>query len=555
MKKILFEREINIYSCETYADHNEIRFEEKLKEAELFGNNFNYTTLTKPTFQLLNLQYTKESFDTNYKNPLTRVYHRKGVVLVEEDVENEKVSIKLFTITRHRSAGSSWVRTHKLMSFITVNKKTGDVYIGDLVNYHLKRKFRKKLIRNCFINKPLSSLINQIRNVFSDSNQEVKTDYGVSNEAGSIFINEIDKNNFYGNLTPNDRLFKFYLSKRNIKFPNNFNIFYSDWFGPEIRKLAKKNDNRMVDALMLKHGLSGKQIKKALHECNHSNYEVLKFAIQMFGKEWVNQDYELILGCLNFINYLYINDEFVNSLTKEELKRVFEIFKEVVVNSNIDYYSFSDHIMMYVRLKQLGEVNLKWMSSQYGKINFRDEHLDWSDKLEHYTKGFYTRKYPEYSYELIEKPIISNNQTYYPVLLNDSTNYNSESSIQSNCVKNYIVRCPSIIISLRLGDVDSEIRATIEYQIYKQNNVVNTKRVQTLGRFNNDLSDEWTDVLFSLDEIMLNYVKDSRFKTVKIEKVCKNGTKFFSDSEFSDNNGLSSTEYLNWTYNTNNIFN
>jgi hypothetical protein len=102
------------------------------------------------------------------------------------------------------------------------------------------------------------------------------------------------------------------------------------------------------------------------------------------------------------------------------------------------------------------------MSSDDSKSKFREEHLDWSDKIEHYRQGSYTRIYPDYSYELIQKPISVGDDVYYPVLLDDSHNYNKESSQQSNCVKTYIGKCSSVIVSLRKGDIDSDKRATIE---------------------------------------------------------------------------------------------
>jgi hypothetical protein len=71
---------------------------------------------------------------------------------------------------------------------------------------------------------------------------------------------------------------------------------------------------------------------------------------------------------------------------------------------------------------------------------------------------------------------------------------------------------------------------------------VKIKRVQSLGRFNHKLDEEWNDVLFKLDEVVLSSVKDKRFETVKITKECKNGVTLNSDSEF-DHGGK-----LRWTY-------
>jgi hypothetical protein len=124
---------------------------------------------------------------------------------------------------------------------------------------------------------------------------------------------------------------------------------------------------------------------------------------------------------------------------------------------------------------------------------------------------------------------------YSPVLLTNSSEYNEESSTQSNCVKTYIGKVSSFIISLR--NESNYERATIEYNVTKQDDKVKIKRIQSLGRFNNKLGEEWNDVLFKLDDVVLSCLKDKRFKTVKIDKECKNGMKLTSDS-YWDNNEL-----------------
>ena len=178
------------------------------------------------------------------------------------------------------------------------------------------------------------------------------------------------------------------------------------------------------------------------------------------------------------------------------------------------------------------------MSSDDSKSKFREEHLDWSDKLEHYRNGTYTRIYPEYSYELIQTPISVDGDVYYPVLLDDSHNYNNESAQQSNCVKTYIGKCSSLIVSIRKGDIDSEERATIEYYLTKPSGKINIERVQSLGRFNGKLDEEWNHVLFKLDEVMLYYIQDEKFDTVQIKKKCTNGVELDSTSDWNANGRL-----------------
>ena len=314
-------------------------------------------------------------------------------------------------------------------------------------------------------------------------------------------------------------------------------MYSSRLVGPIFRKTLKKNDNRLVDTFMIHNGLTGKKLKKCLHSCKGLNLDLYLVAKNLFGDDWINQDDDFILQTLNSefkIKDAVIPDEFVSVIGKDELRRVFNLFKKVYFEEMLDTYTFIDHIEIYTQLKMYGETDLRWMSNDVDI--FRNEHLDWSDKLTFYKNGHYERIYPIYSYEHLEKPL----GEYYPVLLDDSTSYNEESSAQSNCVKTYIGKPSNIIISLRKGSRNSEDRATIEYQLYREDDKVKCRRVQSLGKYNGKLSDEWTHWLLKLDLKMLYYVNDDRFEPVKITKKCYNGTFFESDSYWGEDG------FLNW---------
>lgn len=535
MKEVLFKKECIKYENTKYKDYCPVEYTVK-EDKDLHDFGFLVPvfppTEKHPLFLHESTDLTEESYSENFTNPMWELSKYYNMVVVEKD--EDKVSIKTFRVCSHRRRGKKWFKTTKNMDFITVNTKTGDVYVGYVQNYHLKRKHRKRVRRNYFLHQPLSVMMSNIKNTFRcDDNTTVHID------AISTFMNQVDGSDSFDNLNFSQRLFKYYLNKRGIKIPNNFYVFNDFWYGPEIRKAAKKRDNKMIDAFMSHYELTGNQFKKALHNCEYFNFNLCKNAMTLFGKDWISQDYNLILTCLNSKDDIMLPpDEFYNHVTKEELKRIFEIFKQVIVDKTLNSYTFNDHIRMYTELKRYGETDLRWMSSNNGKIGFREEHLDWSDKLEFYRNGTYTRIYPEYSYEFIQKPITYLGDIYYPVLLNHSDNYNQESGIQSNCVKTYVGKSSSIIISLRKNDVNSDERATIEYKLSKKLNDVCIERVQSLGRFNGKLSDEWNGALFSLDEMMLSYINDKNFDTVKIIKECKNGHVFESNSIWSENGKL-----------------
>jgi len=496
---------------------------------QLLNTNDKLTLSKKSDVYLENfVSNVEEDFVLHYGNPLTRVLKSYLMIVVERD--GDKVSMKVFNGFRERRVGNKWFKVVRNVDYITVNTKTGDVYSGFLHNYQNKKKVRKKLNKNYFLNEPVSNIGYVIRDKiwpYSHSSIEVAVD------ASSKFMDEIDGRGFFHSL--DKRLFKFYLDKKGIKYPNNFFLYSSKLVGSKFRKILKKNDNRLVDAFMIHNGLTGKKLKKCLHGCKALNLDLYLMARKLFGDDWINQDDDFILQTLNSefkIQDQYIPAEFLTVIGKDELRRVFNLFKKVYFEEILDTYTFMDHIAIYTQLKMYGETDLRWMSNDVDI--FRNEHLDWSDKLTFYKKGHYERIYPIYSYEHLEQPL----GEYYPVLLDDSISYNEESSSQSNCVKTYIGKPSNIIISLRKGSRYSEDRATIEYQLYREDDKTKCRRLQSLGKYNGKLSDEWAHWLLKLDLKMLYYVNDDRFETVKITKKCYNGAFFESNSYWDEDNLL-----------------
>lgn len=543
MREVLFKKEFVKYETIEHELFSPYQIEKTDTVSSIFGsNNFILSPPTKkhPLFINKQIYVTEEEFVDKFANQMYSVKRDNTTIVVEK--YDDKVAIKFFTSHKSRRPGVVWFKTVKNVEFISVNLKTGDVYNGSILGYNLKKNAIKFIRRNMFCSSPLSSLVAKIKNNI-DIISNNKLDSNFIQEMLKIFTETIDNFNSFDNLTSSQKLFKFYLNKRGVKFPNNFYVYKGYWVGKEIKKSVKKNDNRMVDAFMSLHQLYGKQIKKALHNCENLNIDILKWAYDTFDSEWVNQDYKLILGCLNFNTSSYppLNENFNQHITTQELRRVFNLFKQVIIDGTLDYYTFFDHIRFYCDLK-LYEPNIKWISSDDNKNKFREEHLDWADKIQSYKEGTYYREYPKYSYEFISEPIEDNEDIYYPQLLDNSANYNEESYVQSNCVKTYVNYCDSIIISLRRGGDNSNDRATIQYKLTKNltNKSISINRVQTLGRFNKQLSEKWNNVLFKLDQRMLYYIQNEKFDTVKLKTVYKSGLELESNSIW-ENNG-----YLTW---------
>ena len=534
MKVELFKQSFEKYKCVFNKTSTPIQNKDFIyvNTEDVFGDlvNLNQPTKKHPLFVVEKVTTDEESYIENYNNLMCDVTKSYSMVLIEKT--EDKVSIKVFRGSRNRRAGNLWFKVSRNVDYITVNKKTGDVYHGYLHDYQKKRKCAKKIRRNFFFAEPINTIKNIIQNALSDYG--VNT-YEIAIRAVSTFMLEVDERDGFENLDFNKRLFRFYLNKRQVKYPNNFYVYAQILVGPEIRKILKKNDNKLVESYMIREGLSGKKLKKALHNCETLNIELYKHARKIFGDDWLNQDEDVISKLLNSkVQCMIIPPEFKTVISPEELKRVYSMFKRVFIYDDLDSYTFYDHIRMYTELRLYGEADLRWYSEN-SKEEFREEHLDWTEKIQFYKQGNYTRTYPEYFKKVIEKEIGG----YVPVLLMDSNSYNEESYIQSNCVKTYIGKPSSFIVSLRKGLFGD--RATLEYKLSKNGEYIIPIRVQSLGKFNSKLGEEWNEVLFKLDEVILSSIKDKRFETVKIIKECKNGVTLKSDTYWENDN-------LKWTY-------
>ena len=297
----------------------------------------------------------EEDFVLHYGNPLARVLKSYLMILVERD--GDKVSMKVFNGFRERRVGNKWFKVARSVDYITVNTKTGDVYSGFLHNYQNKKKVRKKLNKNFFLNEPISQVMYTIRDKgwsYSHNSSEI------ANDAVSKFMYEIDGREEPYDFNFENRLFKFYLDKKRIRYPNNFRLYSSKLVGPIFRKILKKNDNRLVDAFMIHNGLTGKKLKKCLHSCKSLNLDLYLMARRLFGDDWINQDDDFILQTLNSefkIRDMDVPAEFVNVIGKDELRRVFNLFKKVYFEEMLDTYTFIDHIEIYTQLKMYGETD------------------------------------------------------------------------------------------------------------------------------------------------------------------------------------------------------
>lgn len=528
----LFKKIDNFYKVFEYENY--CNFEECISNKK--NIDIHYPQLVslsaKKDWSVKNTYYTEDKYVEHYSNVLCGVQHSRNTIVITKS--EEKLSIKFFIYNRRRNVGSRFFRNKCDFYYLTFNYKTQSTFIGSIQNYNKKRKTVKKLIKNRFNELPFNIIKTTIRNCMNNTgfvSNFSKTE-DLLNTIEEIFISNIIGYDSY--MTPDEILYTQYSNKFGIKHTDNWKYFYTTYPQPTI-KMLKKYDMRYIDSYMSNHNLKGDKIKKVLHiikeRPNPVNFHVVS---NFFGKDYVLGKSDDFL--VKLFTYEPIYTEINGCFSKKEKENIFNILS-IVLNKEINIRTFFDHIYFINRLKIFERV--KWKSKTYEE--FMSEHMNFSDRIDFYTKGIFKRKYPDVWVEKIETPIFD----YHPVLLKNSTDYNNESMIQSNCVKNYISRPSSIIISLRKGGIQSEDRATLEYQIVKINNQIVFSRIQSLGRFNESLGNDWNEPLHILDDVLRSLSIDELYETEYITNFTKinSGVSFIETPKLI---GESNTEYLSW---------
>ena len=531
MKEELFNYTVKKYQVSEFLDTNPIRPLKKEVEDDFWGtietslSSGRHTSYTPWGDYTFNADYdTEEKFVEHYGNPLASLYLNRVIICVTK--ENNKVSFKIFNYSKTRRVAGKWFKLRTNCKFITFNYKTNALYSGSLDNYHLKRKCRKNIRRVLFNSDPINNMRRYLRESFSSIVDKDKVDIPtIVNQVISTFVNAIPGTELYADLLPEQRIYKRYLDAQGTKVPNNWFELMNAYPQPKKKDLVKC-EYKYVDALMRVHNLKGDKVKRVLH--NLKSFEgVLNFnnACSIFGDKFIlNQPDEFVQLLLEHNKQsTFHNNIGKGLLTKKEFSNFFEIFKlfqKGLINHNV----IEDHFRFYRLLDQMETV--KWTSRTHDE--FVQEHYDWSEKYNHYTNGDFTRIYNQEFVDKMNEVILTKDGPYYPEVLTTSKRYNNESSFQSNCVKTYVRRVDSLLISMRRGQGETEERASIEYRITlcSQDNIFELERVQTLGKRNDRLDESWDDALIKLDNKIYQY--EDLFDTLQIKGEFKN-KELFSD--------------------------
>jgi hypothetical protein len=275
---------------------------------------------------------------------------------------------------------------------------------------------------------------------------------------------------------------------------------------------------------MNKNNLKGTKIRELLNKYNNIDLNGIITFYRLFDQDLFNNiNIESFLS-EKYNNYYSDYCPTFENVSKKEKENIVKILN--TSNSETVLNSLWDHLQYKESLKKYGEY-IKITATNYD--DYVKEHSEWSTLVQSYRSGVVTRFYGEDSY-LIEKPITHNGETYYPVLLKTTEQYEGESMVQSNCVRTYSEKPYCFIVSLRNGSVTGDNRASVEFRY----GVDGLKVVQKLGKYNKGLSEEWLSPIHELEGFANYLYSKNMIKLPEMSKRFPNGKTIKCFAEFKE---------------------
>lgn len=480
-------------------------------------------------------QVDEEQFLKHYGDKTVGVETSKITLVIEE--YDDKLSLKLYETHKSRRVGGTYFRIRRILTYLTYNLKTKNFYFGEIEKKN-KKVISKKIRTNDFSNSYASSFKLKIRRYVRDITSGPEVNYVVSTTSGDKISDEVIKvfTNILGNRTGiyldnlrkfDVELFRFYLEHNGFKYPNTYYEYNNIRF--EKRELRKHIN--IVTLIMNQLELGGKRVKKLLNQLNNIDLTRMAHLYHLLGVDYFNMLDEHVFvsnegytGILHLKNFNTYKSNIDFDITKRDKMRIVN-----VLNNNIRFSLILDHLKIIDKLKK--EYDYEYKMSFTDRHSFDHEHYEISNLLDSYSKGVVTRSYGDHFKEKIEEVIYGmDGGEYYPVVLLSTDDYNKESAIQNNCVRTYVEKPQSLIISLREGSVDGKDRATIEY-LFRRNAMI---RIQSLGKFNKDLSPRYSAPIEILDELVNKLYKKDILHLPIMKKEYKNGKIIRATALFED---------------------
>jgi len=490
-----------------------------------------HITKNKEKFYTDTQLFSEDDFVNHYGNPCASVFRIRYRFFIEES-EN-KISLKYQLYTKQRRVGGKFFVERKTTEYFSFNFKTKLFYSGTLIT-----KKKQKMGTRMKVNPTYNAIQSFLRGVHIDESVKPENHF-------IFFLEKIwDKmgienpQNFEWNSPESFYSLTYYLVN-GIKIPNTWKKFTHMFLSKKDLRLSNMN---LVDTVMKQINMKGSKVKQILNELEWVDFDRMYIVYNILGidrfnkienkyfDEYFSNSYSTMpmkdtkmgrfFECFYRQNNTYLNSRFSVHLTPKEKDRILNI----ITYFDYDRYrTLLDHLKMKRDLINLGE-NVKLKFENISGFNL--EHEEFSRLLQSYRKGEVERFYGDV--DSLETPIEHQGETYYPVLLRKTADYEKESQHQRNCVRGYSERPDCLIFSIRKGSKDGDDRITVEYR-YKIDEILN---VQERAKFNETPSLEFSQVAkIQLANINLMY-KLGTLKLPKLVKKYRNGRTVEQEATF-----------------------
>ena len=460
--------------------------------------------------------YTKN--DRQIKQHFGRAFSSIETYYYERSIiqNGDKLTIKLYSQTKKRFVNCKYFKKATTINGICLNLKTGDITTFEKAYNSNVMKARKNTFANLWMS--LDSLLTHFGGRVDKfiTNNDFKTSIKIQKELSEEFSDKVFFETLYHffntfqnhkTIEPNygvkkdsnqwiyNNLIDLFVMIKGIKTPDNYRNLIT--FCYPTKPFLKKNDNKLVAAILDRLGIKSKQTIKLLHKNPDIDITSLFRLKRYFGEEMFKYLSNINIGIFckdmsdktispytnNFYKekVTYDNTFYLNDTEKYNLIKLFNEYATVnennhrmdtVLNSQLN--QIDDHFLM---IKKLRDYYPDMMLRAKNWQEFHNEHLELS-RLDRLIKKGSVIEYvfDEKLILMIEEPIkvweldgiypsMEKYRMYYPVLLKQEMEYSEEGSHMHHCVASYSNKEISIIVSLRADSVIGGERVTNEFDV------------------------------------------------------------------------------------------
>ena len=459
---------------------------------------------------------------------------KRTTVVIEKT--GDKIKLSIFHFKKSRRVGHRYFAKHSSDLHITFNTKTKNFYITNSTFASRKRwtsttkndfsKIVNTLNNIHHIVNPFNSIIHPNHTLNVSIDHMSKPIIGDNDKLLKVLRDELKIQNGNPQHYPGHFGFKlghliieWFINVRGIKVPNDY-YYYMVTHYPGIKKL-KKNKMNLVTTILNEKKLNGNYYKKLLNYHPEYNLTDLVHLKSILGDNGITQiNKKAMRHSKSFVDSKFSyqdipfnsnGDDLISSfdkLTKYEIKNVVSIYNTSLQTSDLPntfINTLLDHLTIKHKLKKYG-INKKIKSKT--KSKFDDEHNEWSN-LVHICERSKEVKYhyPPTFLNHMEKDVTLNGETYKVVVLKNDTEYFNEGQTQHHCVRTYLDRYGSIIVSIRKTHTSGLERMTCEFTdgTERFSDRKTPRLVQVKMKYNQLPTQEWEILSRVLQKHFLDY--------------------------------------------------